>query len=363
MTVLREFSIPKPRTELVALADGDLTEVAQFIARQSNKDQLQVESHLRWFWVENPAREAETPMGWGLRAAQGQLVGCFLCIPQAFRFQHKRLLVMGSSCFYVDDAHLGSGALIFLKYTSLNKRWALFGNSANADAAKLWKGRGATPIPHSDHELLGIVRWSPVLEDVVFRKTGGPRTARLAGRLVSGLVSPFRQLDLDSGEPADLHPLSSAEQVSALPIFDPPSQLTSARDLPYIRWRYFSGRDPSVKLFAFRSKQIDRELLVAVNERPKGHRNQINSLCVLDVYPSAGTEVWLQIVSALKARYQGKIDLIVLRCLGPNRQKAFRNAGFMERKFEAPNGWFLDKRNLLPSHDWYLVPGDGDWVI
>ena len=363
MTMSSAGAIPKPRAELVSLDERDVQEVAQFIGAQSGRDQTQGEADLRWFLLENPARQAETPLGWGLRGERGELAGCLLCNPQTFRFQQQRLLVLGSSCFYVDDAHRGSGALIFLKYSRLNDRWALFGNSANPEAAKLWKGRGAVAIPDSDHELLGILRWSPVLEDVIFKKAGAPGTARLAGRLASSLVSPFRRLELNSGESADLHLLNSAEEVSALPIFEPPAQLTCARDLPYIRWRYFSGRDPSAKVFAFRSKQTGGELLVAVNERPRGHRSQINSLCVLDVYPPASAEVWVHVVSALHGRYQEKIDLIVLRCLDSERQQVFRNAGFLERKFEAPNGWFLDKNNLLPTHHWYLVPGDGDWII
>ena len=361
--VARASGIPKPQGELVTLADHELAEVAQFIAAESSKDRPQVEAHLRWFLLENPAREPGTPLGWGLRGGQGELAGCLLSSPQLFRFQQQKLLIMGSTCFYVNEHHRGSGALIFLKYSRLNDRWALFGNSANADAAKLWRGRGASPVPDSDYELLGIVRWSPVLEDVVYRKIGKRGPSQLAGRLSSGVVATFRHLNLRSGESADLTRLASAEEAAALPIFDPPARLTSAREAPYLRWRYFSGRDPSVALFSFRSRRLDRPVLVAVNERTRGRHDQIRALNLLDVYPAVDPETCLQVVSGLHALYRERVDMIVLRCLDPGRQEVFQKAGFLMRKFHGANGWFLDKHNLLPTRDFYLMPGDGDWII
>jgi hypothetical protein len=362
MMASKAITATQPRSELVTLAERDFVEVAQFVARESGKDPVPVEAHLRWFVLENPAREAGTPLGWGLRGGGGELAGCLLCSPQAFRFQQQRVLVMGSTCFYVDAAHRGSGALIFLKYSRLNDRWALFGNSANADAAKLWKSRGASPISDSEHEVLGVVRWSPVLEDIIARKFGTVAVPRWTGPMAAALASPFRGLTLVSDESAHLYPLKSVEEAAALAIFDAPSQLTCARDIPYLRWRYFSGRDSTVALFAFRNRPIDRPVLVAVNQRPRGRRGQINTLNLLDVYPPVDPEIHVQIVSELLARYRGQIDMIGLRCLDPHRQKLFCKAGFLKRKFDAPNGWFLDKNNLLPTRDWYVVPGDGDWI-
>ena len=63
------------------------------------------------------------------------------------------------------------------------------------------------------------------------------------------------------------------------------------------------------------------------------------------------------------ARYEKSIDAIVLRGLDPVRRELFRKKGFIWRVFDAPNGWFLDKAKLLPTHDWYAVPADGDGLI
>jgi hypothetical protein len=362
MTASGTTAIRKPQSDLVTLAESDLLEISGFIAAESGRARPEVEAHLRWFLLQNPARTQESPLGFGLRAEDGQLVGCLLCHPQTFCFQHQRIPVMGSSCFYVNRAYRGSGALIFLKYSRLTDRWPLFGNSANAEAASLWKGRGATPIPNSDRELIGVMKWSPVLEDVIYKKVGRPAAPRFTGSLASSVVSPLRRLKLEGGEAAALSALSSADQVVELDVFDSPQYLTAMRDVPYLRWRYFSGRDRSVAVFAFR-KGNQRPVLVAVNQRPRGYRGQIDALYVLDLYPPTQPETILQIVSALSEQYRGKVDVIVLRCLDASQQSVLRKAGFLERNFDAPNGWFLDKRNLLPTREWYLVPGDGDWVI
>ncbi|MGA8764878.1 MAG: hypothetical protein WB562_18560, partial [Candidatus Sulfotelmatobacter sp.] len=94
--ILQESS---PRTEIVAITEADLADVARFIASQSGREQETVEAHLRWFWLENPAHQPQYPMGFGLLCSD-RLAGCILCCPQWFHFQNKQILFMGSSSFY-----------------------------------------------------------------------------------------------------------------------------------------------------------------------------------------------------------------------------------------------------------------------
>src|SRR6516164_198341 len=101
MTALR--ALTKPHSEVVRLAENDLQEVAAFIARESGKGPQQVEAHLRWFLLENPARQKGIPLGWGLRGEHGELAGCLLSSPQDFRFRTQHVPLMGSTCFYVDS--------------------------------------------------------------------------------------------------------------------------------------------------------------------------------------------------------------------------------------------------------------------
>jgi hypothetical protein len=353
-------SIP---AKLVTIIESDIIELSQFIAVQSGREPAIVESHLRWFLLENPARDPQIPLGWGLRSPLGQLVGCVLYVPQRFRFQQQRFLMIGSSSFYIDERYRGSGGLLFLRFSEVSRKWPLFGNSANADAAKLWHARGAVPIPHSDHELFAVCRWRGVIEEALTRHGAHKAIARTVSALAAPWVGAYKSLKLRPGGQDDLMPLSSAEQVMRLPIHDPTPDLTADRYLNYIHWRYFTGRDPTVAVYAFRSKQAESEVMVAVNQRPRGYRGQIRALHVLDIYPPVTPEACASIVAALLERYRSIVDAIVLRGSDGARQDFFPRLGFLRRQLDAPNGWLLDKSGSLPSRDWYLVPADGDWLI
>jgi len=352
-----------PRADLTPILENDLGEVAGFIAQQSGRSREVVENHLRWFLLENPVREAQHPLGIGLRSAD-RLTGCILYSPQEFSVQEKKILLMGSSSFYVDEAHRGQGGRIFLQYSRLARQWPLFGTSANAEAASLWKAAGATPIPYSEGELFGVLRWPPLVEEFAHRKNADPAVARLAGSPAANLAGLFLRLKLDCETSDSLQQLTSAEQVNDLfPIHDSSPKLTAVRDLPYVRWRYFSGRDATVAVFAFPSRQPDQKILITVNQRPRGYRGQINTLNLLDVYPEASAQQWMLIVGALIARYRKVVDAIVLRSQHPDIRKAFCARGFQWRMFDSPNGWFLDRNRLLPTQEWYPVPADGDGLI
>jgi hypothetical protein len=353
---------PGPRTELIVIVEGDLLEVARFIADQSSRERALVEAHLHWFWLENPARQPQQPLGFGLLSSN-YLVGCILCCPQVFVFQGKEIPFMGSSSFYVDENHRGWGGRIFLNYCRLGNRWPLFGTSANAAAAGLWKAAGAAPIPYSDGELFGVVRWPPVIEEMVHRWNPNRVLSGLARSPASKIAGLLRPLKIDRGESGELHTLASAEEVMDLPIHGSAAKLTAERDLPYIRWRYFSGGDASVAVFAFRSRRLGKDILVTVNQRTRGYRDQIKTLNVLDVYPEIPPDEYVRIMAALLARYGKTIDAVVLRSQDFERQDAFKQRGFHWRQFDAPIGWFLDKSKLLPAQDWYPVPADGDALI
>jgi hypothetical protein len=351
-----------PPSELVVLAEKDMSEIASFIAAQSGRICEKVESHLRWFLLENPTRRPQDPLGFGLRSGD-QLVGCILCCPQRFRFNNETIALMGSSSFYVDNHHRGHGGRIFLQYCRLAKQWPLFGTSANAEAAALWKAAGASPIPGLDGELFGVLRWPAVVEEFVHRKNPNRLLSRLAGSSVSNAVGLVRPLRIHGVASDELKLLTSAEQVTDLSVHDLSAKLTATRDLSYIRWRYFSGRDSTVAVFGFRGRAPDREILVTVNQRTRGYRGQINALNVLDVYPEVSPDEWLRILGALIARYGNIVDAVVLRGQDPDRRKIFCGRGFRWRAFDAPIGWVLDNARLLPAHDWYPVPADGDGLI
>ena len=367
-------AVPSPadspaKVSLVDLKENDLKEnglpeIASFVARQSGQIPSETLARLTWLLLENPARHAgdRVPLGCGVRAANNELVGCILYLPQMFISGSMPFLVLGSSCFYVDESHRGSGGALFLKFARAANRWPLFGNSANPIAAQLWKARGATPIPDSDHELLGVIHWPPVIEELSAQSGIAQPLARATGAATAWLrhVRKLR-LPLDSG--TELVRLSSVEEVMELPLRDPSGIPTAQRDDSYIRWRYFSRNDPTIAVFSFRNRKAQAPAFVAVNERPRGHRGQIRSVNLLDVFPKPDSDTMAEIVAALHEKYSARTDMIVLRNLDPESQRKLQQAGFRRRNFESPNGWLLNRSAHPPTNNFHFVPADGDWII
>jgi hypothetical protein len=346
--------------EVTEILEQDLKEVAAFIAAQSGHRNEEFQRHLRWFLLENPAREHDHPLGFALRSST-RIVGCILCSPQKFRIRDTILTMMGSSCFYVDETHRGHGGRIFLQYSRLANRWPLFGTSANSQAAALWKASGARPVAFADCELFGVVHWPPVVEEFMHRKRVPRWFSRLAAVPLSSAASAFWKVKIESD--ASLHRLSSVAEAHDLLIQLSPSKLTSLRDSAYLRWRYFSGRDLTAAVFAFRSHNSDVDVMVAVNQRIRGYCGQINTLNVLDMYPMISLHEVLSVCRALMNLYQNEADAIVLRHQNLAAQQCLCKRGFRRRAFDAPNGWILDKSNLIPSCESYFVPADGDELI
>jgi hypothetical protein len=352
---------PTLRSKLVPMEQSDLSAVAGFIAAQSGRECKTVLAHLRWFLLENPARTPKLPLGFVLLAA-GDLAGCILCVPQVFLYRTQRILMMGSSSFYVDKRHRGYGGRIFLQYSRLGSRWPLFGTSANPASAALWKAAGAKTIPNSDGEWFGILRWPPVVEEIAHRRTSNPFISRLAKSPISNVAALFRPLKTDPLHADSFRPIVSAEQVNDIVREHNAEGLTALRDPAYVRWRYFAGGDATVALYGYRGK-LGQDILVTVNQRTRGYRNQINTLNVLDVYPEIPASQWPQIVSGLISRYSNSVDAIVLRNQDPEKRDIFSKRGFQWRAFDTPIGWVLDSANRLPVDDWYFVPADGDGLI
>lgn len=355
-------TVPLLKASLVDLAEHDLPDLAGFVAAQSGRAPGETLSHLTWLLLENPARNEFGPLGCGVRSSQGALVGCILYLPQMFVFGQNPVLMLGSTCFYVGESHRGWGGALFLKFARSANQCPLFGNSANAIAAHLWKARGATPIQNSDHEVLGVIRWPPIVEELAVRHGPGKSLAHAAGAATAWLRHVCK-LSLPTDHESELVRLSSAGEVMERLRMVPSSYFTARRDESYIRWRYFSGRDPSIAVFVFRIRRTHNEVFVAVNERLRGYRRQIRSLNVLDVFPKPEPDMMAAVVAALHKKYGEHTDMIVLRNLDAPCRNRLLGAGFRRRGFESPNGWLLDRRGQLPTHDCYFVPADGDWTI
>ncbi len=354
--------------QLQEIMSSDLEEVARFITRASGSEVAldRAIARLSWILLENPARHPGDPLGWLLHSTNGEVVGCMGCAPQRFCFGQASLTLMMASSFYVDQRHRGAGTSIFLKYLELGRRYPLFVSSADATVAEVWRRLSAFPLGNSDHEVVGVLRWTPVLAEGAFRKTGSDRLAWLTARLMSAGFGATRKLRLDP-EAGEIVPLATAEEAASLCegnfTRQPIDKITSCRDAQFLRWRYFSHGDPDTRVFAFRPSGAAARYMVAVRLLNRGYKQQINALHVLDIHGEPDPKTCLAIAACLCKEYRDCIDMIVFRCLNPLQQQVLTAHGFEIRRFAKPIAWCLDKHALLPSDIWYFVPADGDMFL
>jgi hypothetical protein len=162
---------------------------------------------------------------------------------------------------------------------------------------------------------------------------------------------------------AELRRLQSPEDVTYLNLPHDTEKLTAVRDEDFIRWRYFSGHDPTIAVFGFRSEESRGDCLVAVNRRQRGHRAQIRVLNVLDVWGDIPPASMTTIAGLLARHYANEVDVLVFMCQDGQREACLKEVGFVRRDAPMPKGWYIDKQNILPTRNFYLVPADGDMGI
>jgi hypothetical protein len=233
--------------------------------------------------------------------------------------------------------------------------------------AEMWRKLGGYPLGNSDREVLGILRWPPLLAESVYRKTASNRMARFTAALASPLASlgsrAWRR-SLPGNAEGEFVPLGSPEEAPCICAEHRSDKITSCREVAFLKWRYFSRVEPMTRLFAFRPRDGEKkQFMVGVLLQNRGYKQQIRALHVLDIWGEADPKTSLAIAASLWREYREQIDVLVFRCLNPTQQQALRASGFKVRPFAAPIAWCIDKYGLLPSKAWYFVPADGDMFL
>jgi hypothetical protein len=358
--------------QLHEIAPSDLGEVARFISRVSgsNAPLPRAIERLSWILLENPVRTPADPLGWLLRTPSGEVAGCMCCALQKFCFGQTTFTLMMANSFYMDEQYRGSGAAIFLKYLQLGRRYPLFVSSANATVAEMWQKLGGYALGNSDHEVIGILRWPPLVAESVYRKTAGGRLAEFAAEFAAAVASPLASRWFSLERPllhgdleGKLLPLDAPEEAACVCAQHHSDKITSCRDAPFLKWRYFSHSAPMTRLFAFCPREGEKQFMVAVLLQNRGYKQQIRTLHVLDIWGEADPNSYPAIAACLGREYREQVDMLVFRCLDPAPQQALTAKGFKVRPFAAPIAWCVDKHEILSTKTWYFVPADGDMFL
>jgi hypothetical protein len=269
---------------------------------------------------------------------------------------------MMAHSFYVDDQHRGGGASIFLKYLQLGCHYPLFVSSANTTVAEMWRKLGGHPVGNSDNETLGVLRWPPLLAEIVYRKTASDRMAQITAALALPWSRARRRL-LSGTVEGKLVPLRSPEEAALVCAEHSSEKITSRRDVRFLKWRYFSRAEPTPQLFSLRPHDGAKQFMVGVRLQNRGYKQQIRALHVLDIWGEADPKSYPAIAACLWREYREQIDVLVFRCLNPMQQEALTTKGFRVHPLAAPIAWCIDKFALLPTKSWYFVPADGDMFL
>ncbi|HVH18639.1 MAG TPA: hypothetical protein VNF72_10095 [Myxococcota bacterium] len=346
------------RTEIRELEPGDLPDLVRFYASQSDADHSErgdAVAHMRWYLFENPARATGIPAGFLGRDAEGRVAGALLCSPQRFRSGASEHLVCISGGYYVDAAYRGLGLLLLRRLLAV-KGFAHVSTTMNHASGGIYERNGGYPIARTDRELLGVLRWPPLVEEVLLRRKLAPGLARAASKLAA-----LRPRAIRRGDRSRLRRVASPDEIEAdalLPLPELDAQLAAVRSPEFLRWRYFEGGDATRDLFVYRGER--GRALVGAYRRWRGTASQMRTLGVLDLWGSLPPAETPALLEALADWYAGEVDAIAVRGLLPEREAAARAAGFVSRDLPRATGVCIDPAGSLPTRDWYLVPADGD---
>lgn len=350
------------RAQIHEINEQDIGAVAQFLERNRRPGEAPApppfpsEQRLRWLLLENPARQPDIPLGWFLRNESGDVVGSLICT-------HLRVGVkeFSSPCimcckFYVDQPYRGMGMQLFRRYVHECGAYPLLATSANTASGRIFQRFDAYEIEQTDHTMLGGARPAPLAEELIHRRTGLAKAARILA-LPAGMVRRRIPRRPRAGNRGELQPITSFAQVESLNLPATGETVAVVRNVPYLSWRYFAS-DAGREVFQFSCG--DRNCIIVVNEVRSGYRGQIRVLNILEVWPPPDRDSSVALASSLADHFRGRFDVIWFRCPPIEAQEALREAGFISHAFPAIMGWCIDSGNVLPSRTWYLLPGESE---
>jgi hypothetical protein len=357
------------RVEIHELTESDLVDIRSFQQQQTiatapallpHSDPESTAADLamsHWYLFDNPEATADLPKGFVARNDSGQVVGVKQCSPQRFGCGEQEFVLLCGGGYYVDQAYRGVGLRLLRAYLESEDRVSHFASTMNEVSGALYERYGGYAIPHTEHEMVGVLRWPPFLEEVLQRRLGRSVLSRLAAwpaALLPARVGRSGQGRLDE--------VRDPDALDALGIQTPPehaNELSAVRSPRFLRWRYFEGPDRTRRVFVYESPAGDR-VLVTGRLDARGHRRQMRTFSVLDYWGAAPQSAIADVARLLAARFRDEIDMLVLRGQPPGRQSELASAGFMRRPLARAIGVCIDRAQRLPTRDWYLVPADGD---
>jgi hypothetical protein len=277
-----------------ALAEGDVPEVAEFLARSvdelrrsdglgpraASQSPSERAERLRERVFANPFARQSMPRGWVLLDEAERVAGAFLAYPWEFRLGERTLTALSGGPFFVDPAAAMRGLLLFRQFLAASGIDFWYSTTCNARAGGLWSKSGGMAVSGSDVEYLVVFSAAPLFEESILRRrssVAAARAARLAGAIAKPLTwrsrSRLRVVPMDDW--GAMAAVAERQRDRAL--------LTCNRSEEYLRWTY-AGRSRHEETEAFRFTAAGgAEGWFTLKRGVRGRANQIRSLQLLDV--------------------------------------------------------------------------------
>lgn len=351
---------------LDSAGQDDLEEMLGFQRRQvagtdpSPESLRSAVSVAHWFLFENPEARSGIPTGLIARNDAGAIVGAMHCSPQRFVVGENEHVLLCSGGYYVDRSYRGVGLRLMRALLDAAPDMVHFSSTMNEASGGIYERYGGYPIPHTEHEMIGVLRWPAVVEEGLIRRVSLPGIARFASW--PSRLMPSRVRGSGRGRLVEMARRDEVDRSSIGTPAEHAAQVTSARAPEYLRWRYFDGPAKDRFLFRYESEE-GRSALVAIQLGRRGHRGQIRALTVLDYFGAVGREAIVDVARLLVERFRGEADMLIFRGQPPDRQEQLMRAGFMRRLLPRAIGVCIDVASRLHTRDWYMVPADGDMSV
>ncbi len=288
---------------------------------------------LHWMELGNPHHGA-APMGWLLRAEEGEVVGVHLAMRHRFKtMDGASAVAVCSHNYYVSEAFRGMpGLALFQRFWAMRKEATLICLTAGANSAEFWRRFGAQPAEGFDAEWMKVWRPGPLVEEALLRRGLPGIAARCAAWLM-----PFRIGGGRKRADADCHRLAPSDMDRcALEMARDPSACGRVEySGEYLRWRYSMPEDQGLGLWEVIFAGGEK-VWVGIRERRRGMRQQVLSIQVLDVVgPADRRAAALDLVATVNRRDSALCQMRGIACEADDMQAA----GFRRRGLSACIAW------------------------
>lgn len=330
----------------------------------------------RWQFLDNPAYDADRPIGWVVRTSEGEVLGHEMAMPQRFRLFGTEKTIAISSDTFVDPQlrGMGLGKDLFDAYFKARRGGVALGTSSNDATQHLWEKVGGFPIGN-----LNVIYRLPFRSHAVAVAEGGDSKSRsslfksanyVMGRILDAVARRELPTLAKSTRCASVEP--EAEVLDELWIrYGNDYPVTAVRDRTYRSWRYSQAPPPTPQVYLVEGRGDSGDDVRGWFVIRVVRRGRLTVVCeLLDVFgPLRDREFQRQVlISAVQVGAESGADMLEVQGMHPGWRAHMAGLGFLSVKlasdpFMCRNMGSFDEDALRLPTSWHVCAADGDAAV